>query len=160
MMRRQILVRSAGALAMSFLSGVPALAATPLPPVEVFKNPSCGCCGAWVDHLKQAGFQVKVTEVSDTAVVRKQHGLAEKFGSCHTAIVAGYVIEGHVPAKEIKRLLVSRITALGLAVPGMPVGSPGMESGGHQDAYQVLLIDKQGRDRVFASYPQTPRSST
>ncbi|NDD11907.1 MAG: DUF411 domain-containing protein [Betaproteobacteria bacterium] len=160
MMRRQVLVRSAGALAMSFLSGVPALAATPLPPVEVFKNPSCGCCGAWVDHLKQAGFQVKVTEVSDTAVVRKQHGLAEKFGSCHTAIVAGYVIEGHVPAKEIKRLLVSRITALGLAVPGMPVGSPGMESGGHQDAYQVLLIDKQGRDRVFASYPQTPRSST
>lgn len=160
MMRRQVLVRSAGALAMSFLSGVPALSATPLPPVEVFKNPSCGCCGAWVDHLKQAGFQVKVTEVSDTAVVRKQHGLAEKFGSCHTAIVAGYVIEGHVPAKEIKRLLVSRITALGLAVPGMPVGSPGMESGGHQDAYQVLLIDKQGRDRVFASYPQTPRSST
>ncbi len=160
MMRRQVLVRSAGALAMSFLSGVPALAATPLPPVEVFKNPSCGCCGAWVDHLKQAGFQVKVTEVSDTAVVRKQHGLVEKFGSCHTAIVAGYVIEGHVPAKEIKRLLVSRITALGLAVPGMPVGSPGMESGGHQDAYQVLLIDKQGRDRVFASYPQTPRSST
>jgi hypothetical protein len=160
MMRRQVLVGSAGALAMSFLSGVPALAATPLPPVEVFKNPSCGCCGAWVDHLKQAGFQVKVTEVSDTAVVRKQHGLAEKFGSCHTAIVAGYVIEGHVPAKEIKRLLVSRITALGLAVPGMPVGSPGMESGGHQDAYQVLLIDKQGRDRVFASYPQTPRSST
>ena len=160
MMRRQVLVRSAGALAMSFLSGVPAPAATPLPPVEVFKNPSCGCCGAWVDHLKQAGFQVKVTEVSDTAVVRKQHGLAEKFGSCHTAIVAGYVIEGHVPAKEIKRLLVSRITALGLAVPGMPVGSPGMESGGHQDAYQVLLIDKQGRDRVFASYPQTPRSST
>lgn len=160
MMRRQVLVRSAGALAMSFLSGVPALAATPLPPVEVFKNPSCGCCGAWVDHLKQAGFQVKVTEVSDTAVVRKQHGLAEKFGSCHTAIVAGYVIEGHVPAKEIKRLLVSRITALGLVVPGMPVGSPGMESGGHQDAYQVLLIDKQGRDRVFASYPQTPRSST
>ena len=160
MMRRQVLVRSAGALAMSFLSGLPALAATPLPPVEVFKNPSCGCCGAWVDHLTQAGFQVKVTDVSDTAVIRKQHGLADKFGSCHTAIVAGYVIEGHVPAKDVKRLLASRITALGLAVPGMPVGSPGMESGKHQDAYQVLLIDKQGRDRVFASYPQISRSSS
>ena len=159
-MRRKVLVRAAGALAMSLVSGVPALAANPLPPVEVFKNPNCGCCGAWVDHLKQAGFQVRVTEVSDTAMVRKQHGLAVKFGSCHTAIVAGYVIEGHVPAKDIKRLLASRITALGLAVPGMPVGSPGMEVDGQQDAYQVLLIDKQGRDRVFTSYPQLSRSSS
>lgn len=160
MKRRQVLVQAAGALAMSFVSGVPVLAANPLPPVEVFKNPSCGCCGAWVDHLKKAGFQVKVTEVSDTAVVRRQRGLADKYGSCHTAIVAGYVIEGHVPAKDVKRLLASRITALGLAVPGMPVGSPGMESDGHQDAYQVLLIDKHGRDRVFASYPQIPRRSS
>jgi hypothetical protein len=160
MMRRKALVRAAGVLVMSFVSGLPALAAAPLPRVEVFKNPSCGCCGAWVDHLKQAGFQVRVTEVSDTAVIRKQRGLAEKFGSCHTAIVAGYVIEGHVPAKDIKRLLDSRITALGLAVPGMPVGSPGMEVNGQQDAYQVLLIDKQGRDRIFASYPQLSRSSS
>jgi hypothetical protein len=149
--RRRFLLGLAGALAV----GQPAWAATgPLPPVDVFKNPSCGCCGAWVDHLKAAGFQVRVTEVTDTAVVRKQQGMPEKFGSCHTARVGGYVLEGHVPAADVKRLLATRPQALGLAVPGMPVGSPGMEDGGRRDAFRVLLIDKAGRDSVFAAYPK------
>ena len=157
MKRRQFLAGTAGTLALAGSSGLPVLASM-LPVVQVFNNPNCGCCSAWVTHLKQSGFTVKVTEVNDTAVARRQHGMPDKYGSCHTATVAGYVIEGHVPAKDIKRLLTSRITALGLAVPGMPVGSPGMEVGAQQDAYQVLLIDKHGRDRVFASYPQISRS--
>lgn len=150
--RRVFLAGLSGALAAA---AWPAGAATATwPPVEVFKNPSCGCCGAWVDHLTAAGFTVTVHEVPDTAVVRKQQGMPEKFGSCHTARVGGYVLEGHVPAADVKRLLAKRPQALGLAVPGMVTGSPGMEAGGRRDAYQVLLIDKAGRDTVFAAYPK------
>ena len=133
-------------------AALPALAANTLPPVEVFKNPSCGCCGAWVDHLKAAGFNVKVTMVDDTAVARKKYGLPDKFGSCHTAVVAGHVVEGHVAASDVKKLLAMKPVAVGIAVPGMPVGSPGMEMGSRKDPYQVLLVDKQGRERVFSSY--------
>ena len=134
------------------ITAIPALAANTLPPVEVFKNPSCGCCGAWVDHLKAAGFDVKVTMVDDTSVARKKYGLPDRFGSCHTAVVAGYVVEGHVPAADVKKLLAMKPVAIGIAVPGMPVGSPGMEMGSRKDPYQVLLVDKQGRERVFSSY--------
>jgi hypothetical protein len=134
----------------------PALSARALPPVEVFRSPSCGCCGAWVDHLKAAGFDVKVTMVDDTAVARRKHGLPDKFGGCHTAVVAGYVVEGHVPAADVKKLLTMKPLAIGIAVPGMPVGSPGMEMGSRKDPYQVLLIDRQGRERVFSSYPGSP----
>jgi hypothetical protein len=147
--RRNLISAALGTMA---IAAVPALGANTLPPVEVFKNPSCGCCGAWVDHLKAAGFNVKVTLVDDTAVARRKYGLPDKFGSCHTAVVGSYVVEGHVPAGDIKKLLVMKPVALGLAVPGMPVGSPGMEMGSRKDAYQVLLVDKQGRERVFSSY--------
>jgi hypothetical protein len=147
--RRKIIAAAMGTMAFA---AIPALAANTLPPVEVFKNPSCGCCGAWVDHLKAAGFNVKVTMVDDTALARKKYGLPDKFGSCHTAVVAGYVVEGHVPASDVKKLLAMKPVAVGLAVPGMPVGSPGMEMGSRKDAYHVLLVDKQGRERVFASY--------
>lgn len=149
MNRRNALSMAVGAMA---LMAVPAFAVGTLPPVEVFKNPSCGCCGAWVDHLKAAGFDVKVTMVGDTSVARKKYGLPHKFGSCHTAVVAGYVVEGHVPAADVKKLLAMKPVAVGIAVPGMPVGSPGMEMGSRKDPYQVLLIDKQGRERVFSSY--------
>jgi len=101
-------------------------AAPTLPQVEVFKSPYCGCCGAWVAHMKAAGFDVKVTQVTDTTAARKRLGLSDAFGSCHTATVAGYVLEGHVPAAEVKRLLASKPPALGLAVPGMPPSSPGI----------------------------------
>lgn len=126
------------------------------PRVEVFKNPSCGCCGAWVEHLQAAGFQVRVSEVADTAVPRRQFGMPDKFGSCHTARVGGYVLEGHVPAQDVRRLLATRPAALGLAVPGMPAGSPGMENGGRRDAFEVLLVDRSGQGRVFATYPALP----
>jgi len=131
---------------------LPITAKESLPAVQVFKNPSCGCCGAWVDHMKAAGFAVSVTEVDDTSVARSRHGLPDKFGSCHTAVVAGYVVEGHVPANDVKKLLAMKPLAIGLSVPGMPVGSPGMEMGSRKNPYQVLLVDKQGRERVFSSY--------
>lgn len=154
----------------SFLLGLTATAAAAhlhaqaanaaLPPVEVFKNPSCGCCGAWVEHLQAAGFTVKVNEVPDTAVTRRQLGMPDKFGSCHTARVGGYLLEGHVPAQEVKRLLATRPEAIGLAVPGMPVGSPGMEESGRRDAFQVLLVERAGRERVFAAYPAVKAAAT
>ena len=121
--------------------------------IHVYKNPSCGCCTAWVDHLKGAGFVVDVTEVEDTAAVRKRVGMPDRLASCHTGIADGYAFEGHVPAADVKRLLASRPQAIGLAVPGMPVGSPGMEVGDRKDRYEVILVDRKGRETVFARYP-------
>ena len=121
--------------------------------VHVYKDPNCGCCTGWVDHLKAAGFSVDVTETADLAPVRKRLGMPERLAGCHTGVVEGYALEGHVPAAEVKRLLSLRPQAVGLAVPGMPVGSPGMEAGGRVDPYKVLLVDKSGRETVFASYP-------
>lgn len=138
----------------AFITAAPALAAPVLPQVEVFKSPYCGCCGAWVEHMKAAGFDVKVTQVTDTTAARKRLGLSDTYGSCHTATVSRYVLEGHVPAAEVKRLLASKPSALGLAVPGMPPSSPGMEVPGRKDPYEVLLIDKQGKSSVFANYPK------
>ena len=152
MKRRNFLSAAAAAAASATL---PALAAGTLPQIEVFKNPDCGCCGAWVDHLKTAGFPVKVHETPDTSAVRKRHGIPDEFGSCHTGVVAGYALEGHVPAEDIKRLLAKKPAAAGLSVPGMPVGSPGMEVGSRKDPFQVLLIDKAGRSSVFAFYPKS-----
>jgi hypothetical protein len=152
MKRRHILTALAASAAAAAMS---AFAATQLPLVEVFKSPTCGCCGAWVDHLKAAGFPVKVIEVDDTTATRKRYGLPDKFGSCHTGIVAGYVVEGHVPATEVKRLIATKPAAIGLAVPGMPVGSPGMEYGDRRDSYDVFLVDKGGRETVFAHYPKS-----
>lgn len=139
-------------IALAPLPGVAATPAAALPPVAVFKNPSCSCCGAWVDHLKAAGFSVRVSEVDDTAPVRRRHGLPDRYASCHTALVAGYVLEGHVPAADVKRLLALKPAAVGLAVPGMPIGSPGMEQGPRVERYQVLLVDRAGQAQVFATH--------
>jgi hypothetical protein len=109
----------------------------------VYKTPTCGCCGKWVDHMKTAGFRVTVNEVANTAPIRARHGVKDAYASCHTAVVGGYVIEGHVPAADIRRLLKQKPKARGLAVPGMPMGSPGME-GPYQDAYSVLLLTEEG----------------
>jgi len=149
MKRRAVLTSLAAAAAALSL---PVVAKEALPQVQVFKNPSCGCCGAWVDHMKAAGFAVNVTEVDDNSVARRKYGLPDRFGSCHTAVVAGYVVEGHVPANDVKKLLTMKPAAIGLAVPGMPVGSPGMEMGSRKDPYQVLLVAKDGRERVFSTY--------
>ena len=132
-------------------AAIPAFAANTLPSVEVFKNPSCGCCTEWIEHMKANGFSVNVTEVADTSGPRRLAGIPERLGSCHTARVGGYALEGHVPAADVLRLLKERPDAIGLAVPGMPVGSPGMEvAGGRKDPYDVLLVERKGATRVWS----------
>ncbi|MFM9900207.1 MAG: DUF411 domain-containing protein [Polaromonas sp.] len=129
------------------------LAAAPRTQVTVWKTPNCGCCKEWVKHLEANGFEVVTHDVKETASKREALGLPAKYGSCHTATVNGYVLEGHVPAKDVQRLLREKPAAIGLAVPGMPVGSPGMEMEGATDAYDVVLVLKDGSARVFQSYP-------
>lgn len=121
--------------------------------IEVWKSPDCGCCNAWIDHLKAAGFKVKANNVGDVDAARKRNGVPQALGACHTARVGGYAIEGHVPAADIKRLLKERPKAAGLAVPGMPLGSPGMESpDGRAQPYDVLLFRGDGSRKAFTSY--------
>jgi hypothetical protein len=136
---------------------VGAHAATVRPLVEVWKSPTCGCCKDWVAHLEANGYAVTIHEVGESAKAaqRAKLGMPEQLGSCHTALVKGYVLEGHVPAREIDRLLRQRPRALGLAVPGMPVGSPGMDGptyGGRVDPYAVLLVQRDGSSSVFQNY--------
>ena len=125
-----------------------------LTPLEVWKDPNCGCCQDWVDHMKVNGFVVKVHDAGNNAV-RARLGLPQKLGSCHTALVGGYVVEGHVPASDVRALLQQRPQALGLTVPGMPVGSPGMdgpEYGNRRDPYDVLLVARDGSTQIFKTY--------
>ncbi len=122
------------------------------PVVTAFKTKTCGCCGKWVDHMRASGFKVIVNEVASTGEYRQRYGVPEKLQSCHTAVVKGYSIEGHVPAAEIQRLLQEKPKAKGLAVPGMPAGSPGME-GPRQDAYSVVKFDEGGILSVYQKYP-------
>lgn len=124
------------------------------PLVEVWKDPSCGCCKDWVTGLEQAGFSVRVLETGNNAM-RAKMGIPVGLGSCHTARIAGYAIEGHVPAREIRRLLREKPRAVGLAVPGMVVGSPGMDGPlykGRKDAYSVLLVEQGGATSVYQKY--------
>ena len=126
-----------------------------LPVALVHKSPTCGCCGLWVDHLKEAGFQVEVRDSEDVMPVKQRLGVPYGKGSCHTAEIAGYFIEGHVPASDIKRLLQERPDAKGLALPGMPVGSPGMEHpDGLRQPYVVSLIDRNGQALPFSQHNQ------
>ncbi|RPH45492.1 MAG: DUF411 domain-containing protein [Burkholderiales bacterium] len=153
-----MLAAIATGLAAGFSAGFSALAhaATPArrPPVEVWKDPSCGCCRDWVAYLEREGFQVVVHDVGNTAA-RRRLGMPARLGSCHTATVDGYVIEGHVPVEDIRSLLDERPAGvLGLAVPGMPVGSPGMDGaiyGGRRDPYDVLRVARDGRVDVYRS---------
>lgn len=119
--------------------------------IAVYKNQYCGCCHEWIKHLEKNGFKVTVNDVPDTAPVRESLGIPAKLGSCHTAKIAGYAIEGHVPAADIKRLLKEKPKAVGLAVPGMPAGSPGMESANPQP-YNTLLVMKDGSTSVWAKH--------
>ncbi|WP_166266911.1 DUF411 domain-containing protein [Marinobacter caseinilyticus] len=121
--------------------------------ITVYKSPSCGCCGDWVKHLEANDFEVAVRETNNLNPIKMEAGLTSALASCHTAFVDGYVIEGHVPANDIRRLIEQAPKAKGLTVPGMPAGSPGMEMGNRQDAYQVLLFNDEGQTRVFADYP-------
>lgn len=140
-----------GALAASLLPLVAQAAKKPL--VTVYKTPTCGCCNDWIAHLEQNGFRVEAHDVPDTGPYRAKFGVPRDLGSCHTAMIDGYAIEGHVPASEIKRLLTERPLARGLAVPGMPIGSPGMEvEGSRRDAFQVLLFADDGSHKVYQRY--------
>lgn len=136
-------------LLISFLGSSAAMAQAAA--VEVFKSPYCGCCGKWVEHLRQNGFEVKTHDVEDVPAARQKLGMPDRLGSCHTAKVGGYVVEGHVPATDIQRLLKEKPKALGLAVPSMPPGSPGMESS-KPIPYQTLLVQSDGSTRVFAQH--------
>lgn len=132
----------------------PTLAQRSAPAMEVFKSPTCGCCSNWVDHVREAGFTVKVTELSDSALdaLKKKHNVPPTAQSCHTGIVDGYVIEGHVPASEVHRLLKERPPIAGIAVGGMPIGSPGMEVPGQKpQTYNVITFDKQGNVKVYST---------
>ena len=121
------------------------------PAVEVWKDAACGCCKDWIALLRKAGFAV-TSHDSGNAAVRAKARIARQYGSCHTALVGGYAIEGHVPVREIQRLLRERPDAIGLAVPGMVVGSPGMEQGGRVDPYTVLLLHRDGGSSSYAKY--------
>lgn len=119
--------------------------------VDVYKSPYCGCCGKWVEHLRARGFEVKTHDVTDVPGQRKKLGMPEAYGSCHTAKVGNYLIEGHVPAADVERLLKEKPQAIGLAVPSMPPGSPGMESD-RPMPYETLLVRTDGSSRVFARH--------
>ncbi|MEX0893524.1 MAG: DUF411 domain-containing protein [Gemmatimonadota bacterium] len=145
---------SAGTLAATFLV-LAAVGPGPARPgeeaveVTVYKSATCGCCQAWVEHLAENGFEVKAVNVADLAAVKAEHTVPPRLAACHTAVVDGYVVEGHVPAEVVRRLLEERPEVLGIAVPGMPVGSPGMEAGDRKDPYDVLTFDAEGRTTVF-----------
>jgi hypothetical protein len=122
--------------------------------MAVYKDPTCGCCSKWVEHLRQQGFDATATNVTNLEEVKTKHRVPQQLKSCHTATVGGYVIEGHVPAADVQRLLKEKPKGvIGLAVPGMPMGSPGMEvPSGQTQSYKVLAFDKDGRTSVFASH--------
>ena len=150
--RRWLLVAAA-----AWLPAGAARATASWPRVEVWKSPGCGCCRNWVRLLQREGFEVQAHDLPDSPdlPMRERLGVALRYGACHTAQVQGYALEGHVPARDIRRLLHERPSALGLAVPGMPIGSPGIDDPlfqGRRDPYDVLLLRTDGTARVFAQY--------
>ncbi|MBI2751910.1 MAG: DUF411 domain-containing protein [Betaproteobacteria bacterium] len=148
MNERRLLLRAAGALAV--LGLVPHARARSAEVVTVYKSPTCGCCSEWVKHIRASGLRVETYDLGDVSPMRRRYGVPGALASCHTAVVAGYAIEGHVPAADIWRLLRERPRVAGLAVPGMVIGSPGMEQGPPQ-AYATLAFDDRGY-RVFAHH--------
>jgi hypothetical protein len=132
-------------------AATPTITSPAKPTITVYKDPNCGCCKNWIEHLIKHGYRVDAKDSPDMAEIKSTLGVPEDLKSCHTAVVAGYLIEGHVPAADIDRLLATRPAIKGLAVPGMPMGSPGME-GAMKQHYQVMAFDKAGKSKVFASY--------
>lgn len=130
----------------------PPPAPAPLPPVIVYKSPACGCCLAWADHMRSSGFPVEVHDVQDLSPIKAEAGVPAGLGSCHTARIAGYFLEGHVPADDVKQLLVRKPRARGLIVPGMVPGSPGMEQGDERQPFDVLLLAEDGSTTVFTHH--------
>lgn len=144
-------MKQALGLLLLLSAGASTTLAQTYPPVEVFKSPTCGCCSKWVEHLRSNGFTVNAHDVSDVNTERKRLGMPERYSSCHTASVGGYVVEGHVPAADIQRLLKEKPKAIGISVPSMPLGSPGMESP-RPVSYETLLVGKDERHKVYARH--------
>ena len=139
------------AIAMSQSAGAQTKQGAAKPHVSVYKTPTCGCCGKWVEHMQANGFAATTTNLPDLAEIKAKHKVPAQLQSCHTSLVGGYVIEGHVPADDIKRLLRERPAIVGLAAPGMPAGSPGMDVP-HAPAYDVIAFDKNGKTHVYATH--------
>jgi len=129
-----------------------AWAASEAPIVDVYKSPTCGCCNKWIEHLEANGFTIRSHDTQNVVAHKARLGVPVGYGACHTAQVDGYLVEGHVPAKEIKRMLKEKPRARGLAVPGMPMGSPGMETSGSKDSYDVFMVKRDGTTRSYAHY--------
>ena len=152
---RVIALVVAAAAALSPAAGAQSKAPAPKPVMmAVYKTPTCGCCAKWVEHMKQNGFTVHVTDMNDLSTIKTKHGVPSRLQSCHTAVVNGYVVEGHIPAADVKRLLKEKPAVAGLALPGMPQGSPGMEAPPQivPPPYDVLTFDKKGATKVFARH--------
>lgn len=126
------------------------MAASAAPTITVYKSKTCGCCNKWVEHLRANGFRVEAKDVLDIDAVKREHGIPPELGSCHTAVVGGYVVEGHVPAEFVAKMLRERPSIKGLAVPRMPIGSPGME-GSYVEPYDVIALEANGHTNVYAS---------
>ena len=140
---------AAGEAATTLAASPTRAVADALPRALVYKTPSCGCCNLWVDHMREAGFEVDARNLNDLIPVKIDAGVPPRMSSCHTALIDGYVVEGHIPAEHVKRLLEERPDVVGIAVPGMPIGSPGMEGIGARP-YQVLSGDREGNVEVYA----------
>ena len=125
-------------------------ASSPVKSATVYKQVGCGCCSIWAEHLRKAGFKVSSMEVNDLARIKNTYGVPQAAHTCHTALIDGYVFEGHVPIDLVQKVLKERPRIAGLAVPGMPIGSPGMESGSRKDPYDVLAFDREGKTTVYA----------
>lgn len=133
------------------LMGSASVWAQTLPKVQIYKSPTCGCCGKWIEHMQKSGFKVETHEVDNIPASRKKLGMPDKYGSCHTSKIGDYVVEGHVPAQDIKRLLKEKPKALGLAIPSMPPGVPGMDVP-NSPPYETLLVQADGTTSVFAKH--------
>jgi len=140
------------AILAAALAHIPPVSAEPIArPIVVYKSPSCGCCGAWVDHVEQAGFSTKIQHPNDLNTIKEQLGVSPAYQSCHTGALEGYVFEGHIPAEVIQQFLVDKPKeAIGLAVPGMPLGSPGMETDSQFRPYEVRQLNKDGSSTPYA----------
>lgn len=145
----EVAAGAAGGAATTLAASPTRAVADALPTALVYKTPSCGCCNLWVDHLREAGFEVDARNLNDLIPVKIDAGVPPRMSSCHTALIDGYVVEGHIPAEHVKRLLDERPDVVGIAVPGMPIGSPGMEGIGARP-YQVLSWDREGNVEVYA----------
>ncbi|MCK5889820.1 MAG: DUF411 domain-containing protein [Methylococcales bacterium] len=120
--------------------------------IEVYRSPTCGCCSQWISHLKKNNFNVKDHVIDDVQMIKDKYGISKEMSSCHTALVDGYLVEGHVPASDILTLLKDKPKIVGISVPGMPMGTPGMEMGSKKDAYKVVSFDQENKYKVFNSY--------